>query len=344
MSKVGKRVKFNVHDIFMESQNTVVDRTLFVSSPLFAPFAALYNRAEGKIKVGPLVTTVDPDGTRWVKSAPIVSALGLNVAEFVNYGSAYNNLVFNTYHNPFNSNFTSNRMRTGNPKYFQSRLSRNSSHEVAGSFDSSLRRTNTVFNSTIWQMISSSISKKFGDSDMPVFDRRNAADDHMITFLAKYFAGEVQQSEMSNRHRTEFDNMFARYKEKCVKFKNALKETYDMVSTEKFFYVPDMNGGVLLGAIRPEPMCAALDTFTATNRLPMCHEFNYIQETLPFKWYPSHEHIPEDIRQQLDFSVVMLKAHTGSANSLPKNHGEQHYYELGCWQSGDTASVYVLTK
>lgn len=341
---MGKRVKFNVHDIFMESQNTVADRTLFVSSPLFAPFAALYNRAEGKIKVGPLVTTVNPDGTRWVKSVPIVTALGLNIAEFMSYTSDYDSLVFNVYHNPFDSNFTSNKMRTSNAKYFQSRLSRNSSHEVAASFDHAMDRASKIFNNVIWRMIHSSISKKFGQSDMPIFDPRNVANGHMITFLARFFAGEVQQSEMRGDYRTEFDNMFNRYREKCVKFKDALKETYDMISTEKFFYVPDMNGGVLLGAIRPEPMCAALDTFIATNSLPMSHEFNYIQETLPFKWYPSHEHIPEDIRQQLDFSLVMLKAHTGSAGDLRNRQSEQHYYELGCYCSGDSAPVYVLTK
>ena len=45
--QVGKRVKFNVQDIFLDGQNDPADRTFFVSSPLFSAFASLYNRSGG---------------------------------------------------------------------------------------------------------------------------------------------------------------------------------------------------------------------------------------------------------------------------------------------------------
>lgn len=347
---MGKRVKFNVHDIFMDGQNTVENRTLFVSSPLFGIFAALYNRAGGDIKVGLLESKTEIGGTKYISSVPIVSPLGIGICEINNYGfSHYNDIAFDIQHEPLNGTYMGSRMRSTNPKYIQNRLSSTSVHDAAGAFDAALNRARKAINSTIWRMVDLSIDKKFGDSltGAPTFNGRGLADGYMITFLARHFAGEVQQSEMNAAHRQEFDDMFAKYTNQRERFKSALKETHDMVSTEKWFYATRINGGVLLGAIRPEPMCAALDQYMNHNSLPPHTQFNYVQESMPFKWYPTYEHIPEDIRQQLEFSMVMLKAHTGASGMLPEQPGEKHYYELGCWYSGYSADrpyVYVLTK
>ena len=158
--------------------------------------------------------------------------------------------------------------------------------------------------------------------------------------------GEVQPSEMSPSQRYDFTNMFNKYVESREKFKNALKETADMISTEKWMYITNINGGVILGAIRPEPMSVALERYMSEGELPGEGAFNYVQEAVPFKWYPSFDHIPDEQRMELEFSMVMLKAHTNSAEMLPSGHGEHFYYELGTYCScrNDGVSVYVLTK
>jgi hypothetical protein len=347
--KVGNKIKFNVHDVFMEGQNTAANRTMFVSSPLFPVFASLYNRSEGQIKVGLLSVVKTVDGYEFVKDVPIVTQLGLPIAVLENQNSDYNDLSFSVLHNPLGDyNFRSARVRTTNPKYLQNRLSRNSTHDAANAFDARLHRTKNLMNETVKNMIDRSIDKKFGSSlsGAPSFDSRKMASDSLITFLARHFMGETHTTEMSPVQRHEFTNMFSKFTEAREKFKNALKDTADMVSTEKWLYLTNVNGGVILGAIRPEPMSVALDKYMSDGELPSETQFAYMQESVPLKWYPSYDHIPEEHRVELEFSMVMLKAHTNSAEMLPSNQGEHFYYELGTYATcrSEGASVYVLTR
>ena len=342
---MSKKIKFNIHGIFMEGQNTVADRNLFVASPLFPVFVSIYNRASGKVKVGLLKTKQAPDGKTFISEIPIVTPLGLRVASLENRSSEYNVLSFGVSVDVL-SNHNTNALRTSNPKYIQSRMSPSSENDCATTFDSRLNDSANIFDQLIRSMIDTSIDNKFGRglSSAPSFISRSHIEPSLITFLARYFIGEVTQSEMNAKDLAQFNVLFKKYTEERDKFKSALANTLDMVSTEKWVYITNVNGGVILGAIRPEPMCAALDKYTSENVLPFTPSHSYVQESVPFKWYPSFDHIPEEYREGLTFSMVMLKAHTGSADMLP-TAGVHHYYELGAFCACDSPiPVYVLTK
>ena len=347
---MSKKIKFNIHGIFMEGQNTVADRNLFVASPLFPVFVSIYNRASGKVKVGLLKTKQAPDGKTFISEIPIVTPLGLRVASLENRSSEYNVLSFGVSVDVL-SNHTTNDLRTSNPKYIQSRMSPSSEKDCATAFDNRLNDSADIFNQIIRSMIDTSIDSKFGRglSSAPNFVSRSHIEPFLITFLARYFVGEVTQSEMNAKDLAQFNVLFKKYTEERDKFKSALVNTLDMVSTEKWVYITNVNGGVILGAIRPEPMCAALDKYMSKGVLPpsdySSNQFSYVQESVPFKWYPSFDHIPEEHRVGLTFSMVMLKAHTGSADMLP-TEGIHIHYELGayCECRYGRSSVYVLTK
>lgn len=347
---MSKKIKFNIHDIFMEGQNTVADRNFFVSSPLFPVFVSVYNRALGKVRVGLLKTRQAANGKTYISEVPIVTPLGLRVASLENTSIGYDALSFDICGDPLSST-TSNALRTSNPKYIQSRMSANSEYDCAISFDNQLSNRVDTFNRVIRNMIDLSIDNKFGKGldTAPNFISRQHAEPSLITFLARYFVDEVTKSDMDAKDRAQFDVMFMKYIEEREKFKNALADTLEMVSTEKWVYIKDVNGGVILGAIRPEPMCAALDKYMSKGVLPpsdySSNQFSYVQESVPFKWYPSFDHIPEEHRVGLTFSMVMLKAHTGSADMLP-TEGIHIHYELGayCECRYGRSSVYVLTK
>lgn len=347
---MSKKTKFNVQDIFLEGQNTVANRNMFVASPLFSVFASLYNRSEGQVKVGLIKTMKSVQtGAEFICEVSVVTHMGFPIASLENQDKDYNSLSFSVHHSVLGDyNFNSARLRTTNPKYLQNRLSRNSTHDAAQSFDSRLSRAKTIINEVVRRMVDHSIDKKFGSnlSGAPMFDSRGISPPALITFLARHFMGEVQSTQMTQSQRHEFTNMFNKYAEAREKFRVALKDTAEMVSTEKWIYITNLNGGVLLGAIRPEPMSVALERYMSEGELPGEGAFNYVQETVPFKWYPSFDHIPDEHRQQLEFSMVMLKAHTNSAEMLPSGHGEYFYYELGTYCSCrvDGASVYVLTR
>lgn len=347
---MSKKIKFNIHGIFMEGQNTVADRNLFVASPLFPVFVSAYNRASGKVRVGLLKTRQSANGKDYISVVPIVTPLGLRVASLENTSSEYDSLSFSISTDML-SDLTSLALRTSNPKYIQSRMSPSSEKDCATAFDGRLSDSENVFNRLIRDMIDSSIDNKYGKttSSAPTFISRftepSLTDTRsLVTFLARHFTGEVTQSEMSAKDRTQFDVMFKKYIDERNKFKSALADTLDMISTEKWVYITNVNGGVILGAIRPEPMCAALDKYVSENALPFVSSHSYVQESVPFKWYPSFDHIPEEHREGLTFSMVMLKAHTGSADMLP-TEGIHYYYELGAiCECRGSIPVYVLTK
>ena len=138
---MGKRVKFNVQDIFLDGQNDPADRAFFISSPLFSAFASLYNRSGGKVKVGKLGITSAADG-KYVSTVPVINDLGMPIGNIFNQGRmSYNTVGFEVMHDPFEPDFTSARIRTGNPKYLQQNLSPASSHDVADSFDTALHNS-----------------------------------------------------------------------------------------------------------------------------------------------------------------------------------------------------------
>lgn len=342
---MSKSIKFNVHDIFMEGQNTVENRNLFVSSPLFPVFVALYNRAAGRVKVGLLKTRQAAGGKNYITEVPIVSQIGLKIASINNSNSTYDGLSFVVMWQPFQKHGIG-MLNTTNPKYMQSRLSAKSRHDAAIDFDNRLGATLNAIDYAIKSMVGTAIDKKFGRniSSAPAFGRYADLSSSLVTFLARYFVGEVGQSELDSNNRTEFERLFNEYCANREKFKVSLADTRDMLSTEKWVYITDANGGVILGAIRPEPLCAAVDQYMLSGSLPM--DANYVAESVPFKWYPSFDDIPEDYRKSLTFSMVMLKAHTGSAEMLPTEEGCNFYYELGAfYECRDGApSVYVLTK
>lgn len=343
---MSKSIKFNVHDIFMEGQNTVENRNLFVSSPLFPSFVSLYNRAAGRVKVGLLKTRQSPEGENYISEVPIVNGLGFRVASLNNSNRKYDSLSFETMLSAF-SKYGNTMLTTSNPKYIQSRLSAKSNHDAAARFDHTLSAINNAINSMIRNMVDSAIDKKFGKTitAVPMFFDGTFVSKSLITFLARYFVGEVTQSELSACMRNEFNSLFNTYCDNRSKFAAALADTRDMLSTEKWVYITNVNGGVVLGAIHSEPMCEALDRYTSEGKLPSELE-TYARESVPFKWYPSFDDIPEDYRKALTFSMVMLKAHTGSAEILPTEVGEKFYYELGayCDIKDEAPSAYVLTK
>lgn len=350
---MGKKIKFNVSDIFMEGQNTVADRNLFVTSPLFGIFAALYNRSGGKVKVGKIETKLfypSSGQVTFVERVYVVNKWGLQVCNIYNSSVDYDCIVFNTNHSPINNeNFVSVAMQTSNPKYLQNKLSPSSRHDAGDRFDASLRRAEHFFNDSVRSTMVKALDEKFGKfSDRDNLFFRRHLPDSVVNFLSKYFMGDVQQSEMPSADRNLFDAVYKKYSETLVRFREAMKETYDMAATEKWLYVTNVNGGVVLGAIRPEPMCAALDTLpSGVTSLPDDGRFNYIQETLPIQWYPDYKNIPEDIRQQLEFSMVMLRTHVGAGTSIFDDAGDYVFPELGSRYyspGGGQSQFYFLTK
>lgn len=342
-------IKFNINDIFLDGQTSQEARLHLINSPLFGILANLYNRSEKAIRVGMVTRS---EATNDLYSVEIVSPEGLSVARLTaRYGSMYN---FGVYTHPLSAGTNPNTLiSSSNPKYLQTKLGPKSEHEATEIFDTRLVSTKVYVSDLLRTSLDKFIDHTIGisvTSSPKVFSDRyisNGSELELCNYLALYYAGDVTQLEMPQNVRNMFDDMYKKYVDKKNKFADALKRSREMFSGEKWVYFHNMNGGVVLGAIRTDAMQVAIDKYSSGQYLPFASEFNYAQWDTPLKWYPSHNHIPADIRQQVDLSFLMLKAHRNSEEMFPSNG--RFWEEMGCFMEGYgsdplASKCYVLSK
>lgn len=342
-------VKFNISDIFLDGQTKQEDRLHLIKSPLFGILANLYNRSEKSIRVGMITRS---EASNDVYSVEVVTPEGLNVARLTaRYGSMYN---FGVYNNPLSAGSNPHVLITSsNPKYMQNKLGPKSDHPAASSFDNQVVYVNRYVNELLRGLLDAFIDITAGitlTSKPRVFSDRyisSSGELELCNYLALHFAGEVTGTEMPSHLRDMFNNMYKKFVDNKNRFSDALNRSREMFSGDKWVYFRNMNGGVVLGAIRTDAIRVAIDKYASGQGLPFGSELNYAQWEMPLKWYPSHEHIPADIRQQVDLSLVMLKAHRNSEEMFPSDG--RFWEEMGCLMEHNdlspiTSKFYVLSK
>jgi hypothetical protein len=107
---------------------------------------------------------------------------------------------------------------------------------------------------------------------------------------------------------------------------------------------------VVLGAISPEPVRAALDKYVTEGRLPYTRAhsqtpYQYIKPEVEFKWYKSYDCIPEPLKGELEYSIAMLKAHRATDGDLFTECGNYFWPEMGAarfWGNPHSAKVLLL--
>ena len=106
----------------------------------------------------------------------------------------------------------------------------------------------------------------------------------------------------------------------------------------------------MLGAIFSKPMLEALDQYCNGQCLPHNGKlFSYVKEVVPFKWCKSLEHVPEQIKSELEYSLVMLKTHRASDQMIPEIEMDTFWFDVGCYSSGtqkgfNVSPVILLAK
>lgn len=336
-------IKFNISDIFLEGQNSQNERIALINSPLFGAVANLYNRSEKKIRVGHIELGQQTHGVHtFVKKVNIVTSYGYPVATVGSNNAAYDSVFFSVCPSPTSH---STRLSTSKPKYLQNKLGLKSEHDAATSFDFYLRQAEHFLPEHFRSIIDNLIDRLSGRAN--VHAPRCKVGNDLAHFLALCVKGEITQSEIPYEYRTQLDNNFKEYTSNRTKFMDAISQVSEFCSGEKWIYMNKINKGVILGAIDTKPSVAALDVYKMGDCLPSATlgKYDYCKESVALKWYPSHEAIPDDLRQQVELSLVMLKAHRDSSEMLPSVGGT--WLEMGCHAEIfglDGEAVYVLAK
>lgn len=327
---------FNTKDLFIEGQNNTEVQLKFIRSPLFPIAVNAYNRAKAKnldLRVG-FIETNSFTGGEIVSKVNLVTPLGVPVALISNSNGTYTSISFSTY-----SSHTENpqsayrQLSSSNPKYVQSKLSVKSEHDAASAFDTALVSAHNFFDQTLRGIVDSLVDHVSGDRHvMRPLVSSGRLQDEAATFLLKVFAGDCTFAEMPLDMRATLDTQVKEYKLRCLKFDQAIDDSIRFMDGDKWLFMPGMNKGVVLACISPDGIVEALKRYRIKGFLPYVPDLVYAKMAIAPKWYPSFEAIPDDIREGLQFSMVMLKTHLNSSTMLPKEcHGGKFFTEMGCY-------------
>lgn len=330
----NKSVKnFDYNALFLDNQTDAATRLEVARSPCLSVILAAYNLVGGNLRVG----HVRKHQNGGVSKVNLVTPVGLPVALIDMSSSRYSfDICFDA-----STGAMSSFLGTTNLRYMRSKIS--AGNDVGIRLINRVDENNKFFSSSIYTMIDRLVDKAMGESvtGAPSFSSPLSMDRELLTFMARYMAGEVTTLEMPNNLRALFDSMYKEFSDKRAKFKEALVSAREFVGGDKWFFMNNVNNGVILGGIGSQPMLAAVEHYTNVGRMPSYSDYNFCDVTVPFKWYPSFQDIPEQYRRELEYSLVMLKTHRGVDEMIPNTGAREFWPEMGCYSAG---SVHVLHR
>lgn len=341
------KIKFDLDNFFFAGQHTNAEREAFMKTPAFPVAVAAYNACEQQLRVGKFGYIGDSDT---INDVALVSPLGFNIAS-INFSGGEIQLF--VAQNPWSIS-RSRVISTSNPKYVVNKLSKNSEHDarshLIGRCDAA--RGLQPLSQITFNFLGSAADTLIGSGTMGVprinYGRWSPNED-LLHYTALYFAGEVSKLEIPNETVKLFETFYSEYLAKRSKFHETIKTTIDMFSGDKWLIINDINGGVIVGSLSHAPILKAIETMGSTGRWPNVNNYSYVEPVDEFKWYKSFDSIPEEVKSQIEMSLMMLKTHTNSTTLFPTvRSGEwiSTYAEMGAVvsESFRESKMYMLHK
>lgn len=336
----SKKIKnaFVMSELFVEGQHTPQDMQKFSRSPLFPIAATIYNTVDKALRVGRIEYTalsaseldhIDPAKTHM--TAYFCTPEGLTVAKAICRTGQFS---FHTTYDVLTSGTSmgSADLTTTNANYIRAKLSKSSNHPALSSLQACIRSAQTVISHKLRNITDSLVDTFFGNgvSRRPTIEFSSAE----ATYLADIVMGKATSMDIPPTDWQEIEIKYQAHSNRAAKFDSAIEQAREAFDGDKWVFIHEINGGVMLGAIRPDGVQKALEAYRLGNYLPSHEstEHTYANFVIPLKWYPSVEALPEDYKRELDYALVMLKAHRGSeANGEPNLIPVTGYGKLGNW-------------
>jgi hypothetical protein len=231
----------------------------------------------------------------------------------------------------------------------QAKFRQGSSHPNFGLFESAVRNAQDKINFSVREFADEFIDNLNGRrvSGRPEI---SSLDSELTTLLVRAYMGDISLIDIPSQCKMRLDSVIRNYQESTNKFKDSIKKSYDFFDGNKWVYITDINDGVVLGAISPEPVRVALDKYVTEGRLPYTRAhsetpYQYIKPEVEFKWYKSYDCIPEPLKGELEYSIAMLKAHRATDGDLFTECGNYFWPEMGAarfWGNPLSAKVLLL--
>lgn len=306
------RVVVDSNDIFYEGLHDAATKQKVMKSALWPVAIALYSHCEKDIRIGPVHYSNDDQYVFhfMTPSGFSVAALTFNLGS-IRVMTADRPLTAN---DSAWTNAYSTRLDTNNVRYAVSKLGPSSFHDVKSCMSQSLNNARNVMN----EIMRESLTNIFrvvseGVSDKPTISINRS----LSTTLVRIVMGNEDRSLIPQGDLKEIETLYNDYLKKVERFRATVSRAKNMFTSDKWVIFPNSLGGVVVGAITKQPMLAACDLYERDGNFPGETSFSYLDRVVPFKWYKNYNSIPEEIRQELDLSLLMLKTHTNSPNQFP---------------------------
>jgi hypothetical protein len=212
-------------------------------------------------------------------------------------------------------------------------LSKGSNHPAFAGLLEAINLAENLFSHRLRGMVDSGVDKMFGRGLMqrPCLETDNV----IASFLADVVMGKTTMLQMPAHLRQDFDTSYSAYEASSVKFDKTIDEFKKLFESGMWALSIRPHGEVVLSAISTEGVNTALDAYKSGSKLPSYTDHNYATYTLNPTWYPSYEAIPEEYRRELDYRLMLLKAHRNSESLIPDSR-DAWWFDLSSAKSGNT--------
>lgn len=179
-------------------------------------------------------------------------------------------------------------------------------------------------------------------------------DEAPIIDLLRYYKNEIGADQITGQSRHSLEKAYEKYKGHINEAREGYEESLQFFDKDKWVVFNRINRrarGVIIGAVGRQPLLNSLALYKQNGSFPDSHAYSYLDMIVPFKWYPSVDEIPEDIRRDVEMQLTMAKVNLNLEGHDLLNVERQSVPvkvipELGAYMGGDyySANVYVVDK
>jgi hypothetical protein len=296
-------------DLFLDSNIRDFERTAIMRSEYWPSFVNVYNNTGGEVRCVQTDPNYPSDGLT------ITNKIGVPCMTINRSGNGkYRLFSVNNSYNIEGSSITT-EAESAKISYIQSLLRKSSGrgYDIIGRTTHNANQFPAVcVRHALTQVVYSgelSPIRKTLEVSVP---------NNLITQLLMYYAGRQDKYATDT---TAIDKIIKDYDDRSSSRTVALNKLKEFFANDKFFLVPSVMGGVILGVLSKEPFLALANRLNSESSLPYENAFSYVNPVVPLKWYRKYDHIPQDLLESLRFSSMILKTHTGSDANLPPQCG-----------------------
>lgn len=332
-------IKVVPKDMFLENYYTPQLEDEIVRSSLWPLAVAVYSACNGRGRISQWSAN-GSFGTRMAFSTPEGFNIGYIATQGCGDSLQYSVYAGDAYFKPTFNGGTNATLNTNNIRYAINKLGKSSNHDIRRGFirASSPENLNGDIYSKLHSLIDRAVDQFNGGSIncRPTID----VDDHTATMLAQLFMGDMTANDMPSTVTDEVNTKFVEFKEKLTRFNLAIDSSKELFAPNKLLFFTKINNGIVVGKTKTDWIGRMLNNYKNGGTLRMADKAIDVRDmVVPFKWYPSIEALPADLRQELEIQLVMLKAHTGSDSLIP-NPEVSYGADIKVWPALDGGAIF----